>query len=144
MTNKNLVLDSSVLIPLLCEEEIHSDYSKDLLKAANQTNRIFIIPMLVLFEVFHNLKKRGFFEIPMAFEKFRDLFNYPNFQYIDLNLDFFNLFRQVDVFDNLKTSDATIAAAAFLTKSVLISWDLDLNKNAYEAYTPKEFINTLL
>lgn len=137
-------VDSSVLISLIIENEpVHSSYSRKFWNYISENQIKIIMPMIILFEVFHNLKRLGFFEKEYAHETFIDFFNYPFFKHINLNLDFFNLFKQSDFFDNLKTSDAIIASFAFLTKAPLITWDKRLIANSYEAYTPEEFIRTL-
>lgn len=141
MMIRTITVDSSVLIPLMLEdEEIHYAFSKKLFNFIFENKVIIVLPMLVLFEVFHTLKRLGFFEKEHGHEIFIDFLNYPYFHYIDLNMYFFNFFKQLDVFDNLKTSDATISSSAFLTKSILITWDKRLIENSYEAYTPEEFL----
>lgn len=138
---KKILFDSSVLIPLIYETEpVHYSHSKKLFDFVTQDKAEIVLPMTVLFEVFHVIKKLGFFDRDYAHEIFLDFFNYPYFQYLNLNTSFFNFFKQTDVFDNLKTSDAIIAASAFLTESILITWDKQLIENSHEAYTPEEFL----
>lgn len=138
---KKIIFDSSVLIPLIYETDpVYHSHSKELFDFVARNKTKIVLPMTVLFEVFHVIKKLGFFDRDGAHEIFLDFFNYPYFKYLNLNLSFFNFFKQADVFDNLKTSDAIIAASAFLTESVLITWDKRLIKNSYGAYTPEDFL----
>lgn len=135
------IVDSSVFIPLIsANEAMHHFYSKKLWDYVYNRRLKIVMPTIVLHEVFHALKKSGFFNENNAHEIFIDFFNYPNFQHLNLNLEFFNLFKQTDFFDNLKTSDAIIACCALLTKAPLITWDKRLIANSYEAYTPEEFV----
>lgn len=138
-TNK-FTIDSSVLISMLIEIQTNSADSKKFMEFVTAKNGICIVPMIIFFESFHVLKKLGFFDVKNAHETFVQFCNYRYFKFFDLNLKFFNYFKQIDCFNNLKTSDAIIASAAFLTESILITWDKQLVKNISNSYTPKEFL----
>jgi predicted nucleic acid-binding protein len=139
MKNK-LVVDSSVLIPIFNNEEIHFRDSKRFFDHALKERQSLLIPLIVLFEVFHVLKKLNFFDIQNSHEMFMEFFNYECFEYIDLNMPFFNLFKQVDFFDRLKTSDAIVCSCALATSSILISWDKKLVSSSHSGYTPSDYL----
>lgn len=126
---------------MFAEGELNYSDSKLFFDYVIKNKGLFIVPMIVFFELFHTLKKMRFFDQPFAHELFIEFCNYPNFKFFDLNMRFFNLFKQIDCFNNLKTSDAIIAGAAFLTKSVLITWDKKMIKNSVNSFTPREFLD---
>ncbi len=140
MKINQFTVDSSVLISMLVKGEANYADSKTFINFIIGNNGVFVIPTIVLFELFHTLKRQKFFDLPGAHEAFLEFCNYSYFKYFDLNMYFFNLFKQVDCFDKLKTSDAIIAGAAFLSGSTLISWDKKIIENCPNAYTPKAFL----
>lgn len=137
-----LTLDSNVLISLLTIQEENCLDSKKFMEHALKNGVVFLIPIIVLLEVFHSLRKNGFFDDFDNYNKFKDFFNLNCFRHYDLNFSFFNLFKEFDFFIDLKTSDAIIATSAFLTESLVISWDRQLLKHCYHGATPKEFLET--
>lgn len=134
-------IDSSVLISMLIELQSNHSDSKNFIDYVMRKKGVLIVPMIIFFETFHTLKRLGFFDVKNAHETFIQFCNYSNFKFFDLNMKFFNYFKQIDCFNNLKTSDAIIASSAFLTESILISWDRQLIKNTVNAYTPSEFLD---
>lgn len=135
-----VTLDSSFVISLFLQDELNYKYSKKFMDHAYEKKIIFLMPMIVLFEVFHNLRRVGFFENGDGHEKFKFFLNLESFKFFDLNMSFFNMFKEFPFFNKLKTSDAIIAASAFINKSILISWDKRLLENSWQGYTPKEFL----
>lgn len=144
MINK-FTFDSSFLVPLISTDDIRSDDSWKFFAKIKQIEEVtFSIPMLVLFEVFHVLRRRGFFEKKENEFKFKNFFNFSCFRYFDLNFDFFNMFKITGMFNHLKTSDAIIASSALVTGSALITWDKKICENAFNAHTPTEFLDRFL
>lgn len=142
MTIKKLTVDSSVLVSLLTKNEEYFDYSKKFIDYVFENKIVIVNPAIILFELFHNLRKAGYFKDLYSYVKFKQIFNSDCFQYFNLDVQFFNLFKGINYFDNLKTSDAIIATSAFLAESLLISWDKTLLKNCYHGCTPKRFLET--
>lgn len=140
MKTKDVTIDSSVLIPLIKTTEIHYEKSKEFFDKMTASGGRFLIPIVVLFEVFHNLKKLQLLDGQENYRKFKNFFDLDCFQYFNLDLHFFNMFKEFDFFNKLKTSDAVIATAALLTKTPLISWDKKIIESYDEAYTPDEFL----
>ena len=143
MKTELFTIDSSVIISMLIELQANHSDSKNFIEYVMKIKGVLIVPMIIFFETFHTLKRLGFFDVKNAHETFIQFCNYSNFKFLDLNMKFFNHFKQADCFSNLKTSDAIIASAAFLTESTLISWDRQLIKNTINAYTPTGFLNKL-
>lgn len=141
MKTELFTIDSSVLISMLIELQSNHSDSKNFMDYVMDRKGILVVPIIIFFETFHTLKRLGFFDVKNAHEIFIQFCNYSNFKFLDLNMKFFNYFKQIDCFDNLKTSDAVIASAAFLTESTLISWDRQLIKNTINSYTPTEFLD---
>lgn len=140
MKIRDVTVDSSVLIPLIKTTEVHYEKSKEFFDKVIDGGGRFLVPVLVLFEVFHNLKKLKLLEGDLNYGKFKGFFNLECFQYFNLDLNFFNMFKEYDFFNRLKTSDAIISTAALLTKTPLISWDKKIIESYAEAYTPEEFL----
>lgn len=141
MTIEKLTIDSSVFISLLIQNEQRSKESKLFFDFALNKKIKFLVPIIVLFETFHSLKRLNYFEDVYSYKKYKQLFSFDCFKYFDLNFHFFNLFKQLNFFDNLKTSDAIVAASAFLSKSSLITWDEKLLNYSHRALTPKDFLD---
>ena len=135
----SITLDSSFLISLFMKEA-DSKMSKKLMNYALKEKIIFLIPIIVLLEVFHTLARLEIFKNSYEHDKFQNFLNSDSFKYFDLNMRFFNLFRELPFFNKLKTSDAIIAASAFLNKTLLITWDKKIVSNVASAFTPKEFL----
>lgn len=135
-----VTLDSSFLISFFSEDEFSFQVSKKFMDYASHNKMIFLIPMIVLIEVFHTLKRTGKFEDDNELSKFESFFNSDSFKYFDLDMSFFNMFKEFPFFNKLKASDAIIAASALINKSILISWDKRLLENSWQGYTPKEFL----
>lgn len=140
MMIKDVTLDSSVLIPLIKTTEIHYEKSKYFFDKITGSGGRFLIPIIVLFEVFHNLKRLQLIDGELNHRKFKDFFNLDCFQYFNLDLNFFSMFKEFDFFNKLKTSDAIITASALLTKTPLISWDKKIIESYDDAYTPDQFL----
>ncbi|MBI4975079.1 PIN domain-containing protein [Candidatus Peregrinibacteria bacterium] len=140
MKTKNVTVDSSVLIPLMKTTEIHYEKSKEFFDKMADCGGRFLIPIVVLFEVFHNLKKLHLLDYQLNYRKFKNFFDLDCFQYFNLDLSFFNMFKEFNFFNKLKTSDAIIATAALLTRTPLISWDKKIIESYEKAYTPEEFL----
>lgn len=141
MKTELFTIDSSVLISMLIDLQANHSDSKNFLNYVINKKGLLVMPMIIFFETFHTLKRLGFFDVKNAHEVFIEFCNYDYFKFFDLDMKFFNYFKQVDCFNNLKTSDAIIASAAFLTESTLISWDKQLIKNTINAYTPTGFMD---
>lgn len=141
MTTEKLTVDSSVLIALLKPKEFHHGESVKFMNFAISKNALILLPTVVLFEVFHNLRKQSYFDKPENYEKFKDFFNLDCFIFFDLNLKFFNFFKEFNFFSNLKTADAIIAGYAHLNNAFLISWDKRILKETSMAFTPKDFLD---
>lgn len=140
MMIEHVTLDSSFLISLLSKDEFGSESSAKFMDYADEKNIIFLVPMIVLLEAFHTLKRTGYFEREDGNEKFQAFLNLDSFKYFDIDMNFFNMFKEFPFFNKLKTSDAIIAASAFINKSILISWDKRLLENSWQGYTPAEFL----
>ncbi len=140
MMIEHLTLDSSFLVSFFAKNEFGLENAKKLIDFANKNKIIFLVPMIVLIEVFHTLRRTGIFDNDHEYEKFQDFLNSNEIKYFDLDMDFFNMFREFPFFNKLKTSDAIIAASAFINKSILISWDKRLLENSWQGYTPDEFL----
>lgn len=97
--------------------------------------------MISLFETFHVLKRNGFLDEDIEMRRFEDFFNFDCFEFIDLDFCFFDLFKVINFFRNLKTSDAIIAATAISLSSPLITWDKKMALNSLNTYTPTEFLD---
>lgn len=137
-----VAVDSSVLVSLFASKESHYLHSKKLINWIIKNNVKIIMPMLVLYEVFHTLRRIGWFDEKNSYAKFSKIMNSENFAYIAVDTEFFNGFKQIDFFNKLKTSDAIIAASAFFNETVLISWDKKMIKNCYHGCTPIEFLKS--
>ena len=144
MKINKFTIDSSVLISLIAESDLHyresNRFMHNISSFGRNTNVVFMMPMIVLFEVFHTLRRKGFLDNPEGYMRFREVFNFSCFKYFDLNFHFFNLFKEIEFFNDLKTSDAIIATSALFTDSVLISWDRKLVSTVDYAYTPEDFL----
>jgi len=138
-----IILDSSVLISFLNEDDIFyvttGKFIKQLLK---NKEIIIILPIIILLEVANVLgrKKRDFKE-DYIFSIFQ------RYEILDINLNFARsllpLFRQI----HLKTSDAIILGTAIMNKATLVTWDEKLEKEAkkfIDVRTPKTFLTTSL
>lgn len=141
MTINKFTLDASVLIPLISKNDIHANPSKLFFKKVFGKNTKFIVPMISLFETFHVLKRNGFLHEDIEMREFEDFFNFDCFEFIDLDFCFFDLFKVINFFRNLKTSDAIIAATAISLSSPLITWDKKMALNSINTYTPTEFLD---
>lgn len=135
-----VTLDSSFLVSFLFPADCNHYYSRKLMDYAFKNNFSFLMPIVVLFEVFHTLNRLGFFKEENNHAKFRSVLDFDSFKYFDLNMSFFNMFKDFPFFNKLKTSDAIIAASALINKSILISWDKRLLENSWEGYTPEAFL----
>ena len=144
MTINKFTLDASVLIPLISRSDTHANSSKLFFKKVFDKNTKFIIPMISLFETFHVLKRNGFLDEDIEMRRFEDFFNFDCFEFIDLDFRFFDLFKMINFFRNLKTSVAIIAATAISLSSPLITWDKKVALNSINAYTPTEFLDRFL
>lgn len=140
MTIEKLTIDSSVFISLLVQNQRNSKESKLFFDFALNEKIKFLVPIIVLFETFHSLKKLNYFDDVYSYKKYKQLFSFDCFKYFELNFHFFNLFKQLNFFDRLKTSDAIVATSAFLSKSSLITWDSKLLNHSHSAFTPKDFL----
>lgn len=137
-----IVLDSSVLVSFLNEDDIfYVDTSKFIKQLLRNKEIIIIIPIIILLEVANVLgrKKRDFKE-GYIFSIFQ------RYQILDIDLSFARnllpLFRQI----YLKTSDAIIVGATIMNKATLVTWDEKLVKEAKKfanAQTPKTFLNKI-
>jgi|GEM_PF-6749865 len=141
MTINKFTLDASVLIPLISKNDVYSHPSGKFFKKVFGKNTKFIIPMVSLFETFHVLKRNGFLDGDNEMREFEDFFNFECFEFIDLDFRFFDLFKMINFFRNLKTSDAIIATTAISLSSPLITWDKKIVSNTLNAYTPTDFLN---
>lgn len=141
MTTEKLTIDSSVFISLLVQNQRNSKESKLFFDFALNKKIKFLVPIIVLFETFHSLKKLNYFDDIYSYKKYKQLFNFDCFKYFELNFHFFNLFKQLNFFDRLKTSDAIVATSAFLSKSSLITWDQKLLNHSHSAFTPGQFLD---
>ncbi len=140
MMIEHVTLDSSFLVSLFARNEFGFEASKRMIDFADENKIIFLVPMIVLIEVFHTLRRTGIFDNGHEYQKFQLFLNSNEIRYFDLNMDFFNMFKEFLFFNKLKASDAIIAASAFINKSILISWDKRLLKNCWQGYTPEEFL----
>ena len=140
MKTRDVTIDSSVLIPLVKITEIHYEKSKEFFDEMTKSGGKFLVPIVVLFEVFHNLKRLQLLEGELNHRKFKDFFNLDCFHYFNLDLKFFSMFKEFDFFNQLKTSDAIITTSALLTKTPLVSWDKKIIESYDGAYTPEEFL----
>lgn len=140
MMIEHITLDSSFLVSFFSGDEFGFESSKRLMDYADEKKIIFLVPMIVLFEVFHTLKRAVKFENDCHYNQFESFLNSDSVKYFDLDMNFFNMFKEFPFFDKLKTSDAIIAASAFINKSILISWDKRLLENSWQGYTPEEFM----
>lgn len=140
MKIENMTFDSSFLVSFLIEDDSNHKISAEFMRKVLASKKTFLMPMIVLFEVFHTLQRLDFFTDPLNQQRFDSFFNFKAFQYFDLNMKFFNLFRELPFFKKLKASDAIIASGALLSAATLISWDNRLVENSLNAYTPKEFL----
>lgn len=140
MMIEHVTLDSSFLVSFFSQDEFGFGASKRFMDYADQKKIIFLVPMIVLLESFHTLKRTGALENDYENDKFQFFLNSDSIKYFDLDMNFFNMFKEFPFFDKLKTSDAIIAASAFINKSILISWDKRLLENSWQGYTPEEFL----
>ncbi|OGJ43205.1 hypothetical protein A3I58_00325 [Candidatus Peregrinibacteria bacterium RIFCSPLOWO2_02_FULL_39_10] len=137
---EHVTLDSSFLVSFFSVSESHFEASKKLMNFADQKKIILLVPMIVLLEAFHTLRRTGIFENHHEYNKFQSFLNSESIKYFDLDMSFFNMFKEFPFFNELKTSDAIIAASAFINKSILISWDKKLLQNSWQGYTPDGFL----
>lgn len=135
-----VTLDSSFLVSVFANQEFGFQISKNFMNYALKNQVELLVPMTVLLESFHTLQRKGVLGRDENNDKFQIFMNHRLFQYFDLNMSFFNMFRELPFFNKLKTSDAIIAASAFINKSILISWDKRLLENSWQGYTPEEFL----
>lgn len=140
MTIEHMTLDSSFLVSLFINQEFGFRSSRKLMNYVVEKKLMLLVPMIVLFEAFHTLRRIGIFEKDGEYDKFKIFLNANYFKFFDLNMSFFNMFKEFPFFNKLKTSDAIIATSAFINKSILISWDKRLLENSWQGYTPKEFL----
>lgn len=137
---EKFTIDSNVFISAFVKEEKFNYFSLKFLEFIFETNVVFSIPSIVLFEVFQSLRKKGIFEDKSNMRKFQIIFNSSFCRYVRVDHGLFKFFKNFNFFESLRTSDAIIATSALATNSVLITWDKDLLKHAHNAYTPKEFL----
>jgi len=131
-------LDSSFLASILAGNELKSrESTKFLLKLISSGYEIFI-PMIVLFETFHFLRRRGDVAGVKDYIHFQQIFFHSRFKYVSNSLKFFKFFKRFTFLSDLKTSDAIIVSAALLKNSMLITWDKKILSTASNAYTPEE------
>lgn len=140
MMIEHVTLDSSFLVSFFSKDEFGFEVSKKLMDYADQKKIIFLVPMIVLLEVFHTLKRTGELENDYQHNQFESFLNSDSIKYFDLDMSFFNMFKEFPFFNKLKTSDAIIATSAFINKSILISWDKRLLENSWQGYTPDQFL----
>lgn len=140
MMIEHVTLDSSFLVSFFAKNEFGFEASKKLIDFADENKIIFLVPMIVLIEVFHTLRRTGIFDNDHEYEKFQGFLNSSGIKYFDLDIGFFNMFKEFPFFNKLKASDAIIAASAFINKSILISWDKRLLENSWQGYTPDQFL----
>ncbi len=120
-----LVLDSSVFISYLNEDDVFYKITIQFVESLLQKNTVIIIPVIVFLEVSNVLlrKDRNF-----AQEDIVDIFQ--QHKVVNIDLDFAKkllpLFKKI----NLKTSDAIILGTAIINNATLVTWDEKLIKEA--------------
>lgn len=140
MMIEHVTLDSSFLVSFFSEDEFGFESSRKFMDIVNEKRIVFLVPMIVLMEAFHTLRRIGKLENDYELNKFQSFLSSNDMKYFDLDMNFFNMFKELPFFNKLKTSDAIIAASAFINKSILISWDKRLLENSWQGYTPDEFL----
>lgn len=135
---KKFTLDSSFLISALVGNEPKSQRSAEFLSEIMDMNCEIFIPMIVLFETFHFLRKRGNISGVKDYAHFEQIFFNSPFKYVSNSLQFFSFFKRFTFLSTLKTSDAIIVSTALLKNSVLITWDKQILHMAKNAYSPEE------
>jgi predicted nucleic acid-binding protein len=131
-------LDSSFLASVLAGDELKSRESAEFLsKIINAGFEIFI-PMIVLFETFHFIRRKSKLSRVIDYSHFQNIFFRSPFKYVPHSLKFFKFFKRFTFLSELKTSDAIIVSTALLKNSMLITWDKKILAAANNAYTPEE------
>lgn len=137
---KKFTIDSNVFISAFVKEEKFFCFSERFLEFVFEKDVTFSIPLIILFEVFQSLRRKGIFRNNINLRKFQIIFNSPFCKYVRVDHELFKFFKSFNFFESLRTSDAIIATSALATNSVLITWDKELLKKAHNAYTPEEFL----
>lgn len=134
-----LVIDSSVFISHLGQNDTFTSISKRLFQILLEQKHTIVIPTIVVAETLTILKKQKQSNLKAIYNTFN------NFDLIDLDKKFLD--KYVDLLitkgSDMKTSDFIIAATAKFTKSTLITWDQKIIKSAKRiclTLTPKQYI----
>lgn len=137
---KKFVIDANVFVSALTRNEVYHFSSKAFLDFIYNNGINIAVPMLVVFETFHSLRKNGSIKTNKDYLRFKRIFNNSNCKYVENDIKLFKFFKEFRFFEKLKTSDAIIATIAFVTKSLLITWDKQLLEKSHNAYTPEDFL----
>lgn len=138
-----LIIDSSVLLSSLLEDDVHHAASQqffDTLNTRKESSEL-LFPALILLEIVNVLIRLGRHqEAVFLSHSFSDLEIIPIDEvFVATAVDLFSKF-------SLKTSDATIVSAVSLADAALVTWDMRILKKAEKlvpVFTPEEYISSV-
>ncbi len=130
------VVDSSVFISALGQDETFSIASRKFLKLINETN--IVLPSLVVVEVINVLRRQ-------KYKLYRKIADYLlSFQIVNLDdLVIKKLVDEAHLLPDLKTADTLVLLSADITKATLITWDkklLNVHGKYCTVYSPEEYL----
>ena len=136
-----LVLDSSVFISYLNENDIFFDSTTAFIDYLVEKQEIITIPVIVFLEVANVLTRNN-----RDFKEEHMLSVFSKYEMIDINLHFARFLLPLFKNFHLKTSDAIILGSTILNEAILITWDEKFKKEAkklIDVQTPKTFMSLL-
>lgn len=141
-----LLIDSSVYLSSLFNQEKYHSISVDFFSALKRQESKIILPLNVLYEVLNNtgrLTKANAIDLPAIYQSFADSREFELFYFsAAFNKFFLDNSRRFD----LKTADLLIVLSALYHRCLLVSWDKKLLAQAKQdltAYTPSQFLDSI-
>lgn len=134
-----LLIDSSVFMSSLLDHEENSTFSRSFMAEIVEKNIRIVIPMLVVFEIVHILKKNSV----SVDDNFLQLFFLGNsIKILDLDEQFLRNF--VSNLNNtvFKTADAIIVSAADTQNIPLVTWDKQILKHYKASISPQDWLES--
>lgn len=98
------------------------------------------VPMTVLFEVLHTLRRKSKMEKGREYAILKYFLSRLKAEYININFNFLDFFCDLKFLNQLKTADAIVASSSVTTNSILVTWDKKLLELSF-AFKPSAFLD---
>ncbi len=140
---KSYVIDSSVYVSAFLPDELKHDESRRFMKMLHDSPIEVYLPALVVAEVFNVLMRSRKYKADFLQDVVRQFIDQAHARLIPLDSTWLLSLPRVPKGMRLKTSDLTVVFTAWLTKSVLVTWDGKMKKQAakyVDVRTPEYFL----